>query len=160
MEVLASPVNVAGDYTLTFIADNACADLPDKVRTRTYEATITPGAGTTIPAHLYLNGMVVGASFLERYAASRFTLPAAASQSPSWVICTATLVSWSRSIPTRIRIRRLGRRLGGPRRLHDLDVPSWLHRLLRHEVCKWANVIAAIRARRWHRHAARPQIIG
>lgn len=67
MEVLASSVNVAGDYTLTFIADSACADLPDEVRTRTYAATITRGSGTTIPADLYLNGMVTGASFLERY---------------------------------------------------------------------------------------------
>ena len=67
LEVLGSSVNVAGDYTLTFIADSACADFPDQLRTRTYEATITPGSGTTIPAQLYLNGVVAGASFLERY---------------------------------------------------------------------------------------------
>jgi hypothetical protein len=32
---------VTGDYTLTFVADSACTDLPDDVRTRTYAATIT-----------------------------------------------------------------------------------------------------------------------
>jgi hypothetical protein len=67
LEVLAPPVNIAGDYTLTFLADSACAGLPDEVRTRTYAATITPGSGTGIPANLYLNGRVASASFLERY---------------------------------------------------------------------------------------------
>ena len=39
---VAPPVNIAGDYTVTFIADSACVDLPSEVRTRTYAATITP----------------------------------------------------------------------------------------------------------------------
>ena len=47
LEVLAPPVNMAGDYTLTFIADSACVDLPNEVRTRTYAATITPGSANT-----------------------------------------------------------------------------------------------------------------
>ena len=67
LEVLAPPVNIAGDYTLTFLADSACAGLPEEVRTRTYAATITPGSGTTIPANLHLDGVVTGAPFLERY---------------------------------------------------------------------------------------------
>lgn len=43
-------VILTGNYTLTFIADPACTELPDVARTRTYQATIgsTPGA-TTFP---------------------------------------------------------------------------------------------------------------
>ena len=48
LDVLAPPVNIAGDYTLTFIADSACAAaLPEELRTRNYAATITPGAINT-----------------------------------------------------------------------------------------------------------------
>lgn len=53
------PVNIAGNYTLTFVADSACTDLPIDVRTRTYAATIVPGSSGT--------GFVLavtGASFL------------------------------------------------------------------------------------------------
>src|SRR5678815_3248865 len=38
---MAAPVNLAGDYTLTLVADGACAQLPDEARTRTYAATVT-----------------------------------------------------------------------------------------------------------------------
>ena len=58
LEVLAPPVNMAGDYTLTFIADSACVGLPDAVRTRTYAATITPWSSTSF------NVALSGASFL------------------------------------------------------------------------------------------------
>ena len=58
LEVLAPPVNMAGDYTLTFIADSACVGLPDDVRTRTYAATITPWSSTSF------NVALSGASFL------------------------------------------------------------------------------------------------
>jgi hypothetical protein len=44
---LAPPVNIAGDYTLTFVADSACADLPVDARRRSYAATITPGSSST-----------------------------------------------------------------------------------------------------------------
>lgn len=45
LDVLAPPVNIAGDFTLTFIADGACAAaLPAELRTRTYAATMTHGA--------------------------------------------------------------------------------------------------------------------
>ena len=40
LDVLEPPVNLAGAYTLTFTADSACANLPDELRTRTYDATI------------------------------------------------------------------------------------------------------------------------
>lgn len=44
LRVVAAPVDISGVYTLALVADAACADLPDHVRTRTYTATITPGA--------------------------------------------------------------------------------------------------------------------
>jgi hypothetical protein len=39
--------NLAGVYTLTLTADRTCTNLPDRARTRTYTATITPGARST-----------------------------------------------------------------------------------------------------------------
>lgn len=59
LQPLAPPVNIAGDYTLTFVADSACTHLPPEVRTRSYAATVTPGSSAT--------GFVLaatGASFL------------------------------------------------------------------------------------------------
>ncbi len=41
LNVLAAPVNLAGDYTLTLVADGACTQLPDEVRTRSYAVAIT-----------------------------------------------------------------------------------------------------------------------
>jgi len=41
LTVLEPTVNIAGDYTLTFIADSTCADLPDIARRRSYRATVT-----------------------------------------------------------------------------------------------------------------------
>ena len=43
LNVLDPPVPIAGDYTATFFADSACANLPDELRTRSYEVTIAPG---------------------------------------------------------------------------------------------------------------------
>ena len=40
------PTNIAGDYTLTFIADAACASLPNEMRTRTYAANISPASSS------------------------------------------------------------------------------------------------------------------
>ena len=38
------PVDLAGDYALTFVADSGCTDLPSELRTRTYAATIVRAA--------------------------------------------------------------------------------------------------------------------
>jgi hypothetical protein len=53
LNVLAPPVAIAGDYTLTFVADSACGNLPDELRTRRYAVTIEPGDLTwrSFPAH-------------------------------------------------------------------------------------------------------------
>ena len=47
LQPLAPPVNIAGDYTLTFVADSACTELPPEVRTRSYAATVVPGSSST-----------------------------------------------------------------------------------------------------------------
>jgi hypothetical protein len=63
----APPVSMAGDYTLTFMADPACAGLPDDVRTRTYAATMTPVLDSHVPLNTVLQVAVSGASFLQYY---------------------------------------------------------------------------------------------
>ena len=50
LAALAPPVNIAGHYTLTFIADSTCVGLPDDVRIRSYAGTITPDVSPGIPA--------------------------------------------------------------------------------------------------------------
>jgi hypothetical protein len=60
LEVLAPPVNMAGDYTLTFVADRSCTTLPNEVRTRTYAATIPPPSNA-IPANASFGVTVRGA---------------------------------------------------------------------------------------------------
>jgi hypothetical protein len=42
LDVPTPPVSLAGDYTLTFVADSVCTSLPAELRTRTYDATIAP----------------------------------------------------------------------------------------------------------------------
>ena len=62
LDVPAGPVNIAGDYTLTFSADSACADqLPTDVRTRTYLATITPVSSLTRSANTQFTAALSGA---------------------------------------------------------------------------------------------------
>ncbi|MBZ5559786.1 MAG: carboxypeptidase-like regulatory domain-containing protein [Acidobacteriia bacterium] len=68
MEALAAPVNIAGDYTLTFIADSACADqLPSEMRTRTYPATIVPQHPLNRPGNTRFAAMLSGPSFDSYY---------------------------------------------------------------------------------------------
>jgi hypothetical protein len=60
LEVPTTPVSVAGDYTLTFIANSGCDKLPDEVRTRTYTTTIAP-ASAGGSGNGYFSGPVNGA---------------------------------------------------------------------------------------------------
>ena len=62
---LAQPVNIAGDYTLTFTADAACPNLPPEARVRSYPATIAPSQYLTVPANTLLHVTVGGGSFLD-----------------------------------------------------------------------------------------------
>jgi hypothetical protein len=65
--VLAPPVEIAGDYTLTFVADSKCAGIPSELRTRTYNATITPRSDSHNPANTSFLAAVSGAQFLKGY---------------------------------------------------------------------------------------------
>ena len=47
LEPLAPSANLAGEYTLTLTADNACTTLPEAARTRTYTASIISGSRAT-----------------------------------------------------------------------------------------------------------------
>jgi hypothetical protein len=60
LEVLAPPVNMAGDYAVTFVADSSCTMLPNQVRTRTYAGTIPSASG---PANAYIGVPLRGATF-------------------------------------------------------------------------------------------------
>ena len=64
LPVVAPSVNLSGDYTLTFVADATCSDVPDEVRTRTYGATIAWNQSPNIPANTSLEVTLSGASFL------------------------------------------------------------------------------------------------
>ena len=65
LNVLAAPVNIAGDYTLTLLADGACAQLPEAVRMRTYAAVVTPEPRSIYyPDNTLFNVAVSGAAFV------------------------------------------------------------------------------------------------
>ena len=80
---LAPPVNIAGDYTLTFVADAACLDLPIELRTRTYAATIAPEDRKHIPANTSFALTVSGASFLGTF--DSFTIGVAGDYLGFWL---------------------------------------------------------------------------
>ena len=67
LEPRSTPVNIAGDYTLTFIADGACASLPSEARTRTYAATIAPESKPNVPANSSFSVTVSGAPLLANF---------------------------------------------------------------------------------------------
>jgi hypothetical protein len=72
LAALAAPVSIAGDYALTFVADGACASLPDDVRTRTYAATVTLTSRPGEPANSRFDVTVTGGIFPEHF--NRFTI--------------------------------------------------------------------------------------
>jgi hypothetical protein len=51
MALLGTPVDISGEYTVTFIADSACADLPNEARTRVYPATVGAMVFPGVPAN-------------------------------------------------------------------------------------------------------------
>jgi hypothetical protein len=58
---VGASAQLAGDYTVTFIADSACPDFPNQLRTRTYAATIAP-VDFARPADTYFVAALSGAS--------------------------------------------------------------------------------------------------
>jgi hypothetical protein len=59
---VAQPVNVEGEYTLTFIADGTCTTIPSELKTRTYTATIAPGDDPRYPAGMDFWATIHGVS--------------------------------------------------------------------------------------------------
>jgi Carboxypeptidase regulatory-like domain len=61
LQSLAPPVNIAGDYTLTFVADSMCTQIPEELRIRTYEALITAVVSNpSIPPNTFFTAKVSG----------------------------------------------------------------------------------------------------
>ena len=58
--VVAAPMDIAGDYTMTFVADGSCVTLPEAVRTRAYATTI-PATANASPANASFSIAVSGA---------------------------------------------------------------------------------------------------
>jgi hypothetical protein len=79
----APSVNIAGSYTLTFVADAACADLPQEARTRTYAATIAPESKPNVPANSSFSVTVSGATFLANF--DRFSIGVAEDYLGFWL---------------------------------------------------------------------------
>jgi len=65
--LLAPPVEIAGEYSLTFVADSTCAGIPGELRTRSYNATITPASNSHYPPNTSFQVTVSGARFLKGY---------------------------------------------------------------------------------------------
>jgi hypothetical protein len=64
---LAQPINIAGDYTVTFLAEGRCAAIPEEVRTRTYAATIGRDDTAGHPPGTRFNVTVTDPQMLENY---------------------------------------------------------------------------------------------
>ena len=64
---LAPAVDLAGDYTMTIAADASCSSLPEKSRSRSYPATITPRYRDGTADLLGFDVLLQADSVLERY---------------------------------------------------------------------------------------------
>jgi hypothetical protein len=73
LEVVAPPVNMAGDYTLTFVADSAClAGVPNELRTRSYAVTIAPQSNPLARPGTSFTLTATGVPFFDTY--NNFTI--------------------------------------------------------------------------------------
>jgi hypothetical protein len=80
---LAPPVNLAGNYAVTFSADSACPGLPTDVRTRTYAATIALAPNPDHPADTMFRMTLSGPPFLDDY--KRFDIFVAGDYVSGWL---------------------------------------------------------------------------
>jgi hypothetical protein len=65
LERSMAPVQIRGDYNMTFLSDPACADMPDYLRERTYRASVTPGSLDRIPPGLIFDLKLEGVEPLD-----------------------------------------------------------------------------------------------
>lgn len=64
---LAPPINIVGDYTVSFLAEGRCAAIPEEVRTRTYVATIRRNDTVGRPPGTFFNVTFTDPQMLENY---------------------------------------------------------------------------------------------
>jgi hypothetical protein len=77
LEVQGGSVDMAGNYTLTFIADSACAaDLPADTRTRSYAATLSANQSPGRAVNTQFVATLTGGGELDRYYRNVFILVA------------------------------------------------------------------------------------
>ena len=67
LEALAPHPNLAGDYTLTVIANSACTSVPEALRTRTFDATLTLHSGPEFPSNSRFEVSLGSPPFLDQY---------------------------------------------------------------------------------------------
>jgi hypothetical protein len=65
--IAAAPVRLAGDYTLTFAADAACAGLPEEARTRDYNVTLVESSSPVIAPSSWFTVTFRDAPLLSNY---------------------------------------------------------------------------------------------
>ena len=68
LAVLGATVDMAGRYWLTFVADSACSALPDNLRRRRYDVTMTASADPRFPAGTVFELAPEAAAFLDNSA--------------------------------------------------------------------------------------------
>ena len=73
LEMNVPPVDLTGNYAVTFIADTTCTNLPDSVRTRTYAATITRALAQA-PTNSLVNVTLTGSQFVTQTAYKSFSI--------------------------------------------------------------------------------------
>ena len=66
LDLVATPTDIAGNYTITFVADGTCAGVPEDLRTRSYPATIVARPGLA-RANTSYTLTAAGAHFLDGY---------------------------------------------------------------------------------------------
>jgi hypothetical protein len=82
LEIFLEPgtpsVTMTGDYTISFSADASCSALPDEVRTRTYNVTMTPSSIAGIPNHY--GAVLGGATFFPSVGSNTFSVGVAGTE--------------------------------------------------------------------------------
>ena len=67
LEALAPHPNLAGDYTLTVIANSTCTSVPEAFRTRTFDATLTLHSDPEFPSNSRFEVSLGSPPFLDQY---------------------------------------------------------------------------------------------
>ena len=82
LQSLSPSINLAGNYTLTFVADSVCTGIPSAWRTRSYAATIAPASDSVSPAGTLFEATMPGVP----YWTDRHSIPIRVSGDFVWFI--------------------------------------------------------------------------